>query len=465
MSDGVIIVGESDLGKPRMIQTPLVAFWTAAVASGLLSAGIVQAEDWPRWRGPRGDGTWNGPALPEKWPAEGLKRLWSVPIGGGYAGISVANGRVFTLDRQPSPKGQAVAASGGPANGYERIFCLDAATGKLLWEHKYPTKYPQFGGYDNGPRAAPTVHDDKVYSLGAVGHVFCLEAETGKVVWSKDMVRDFHTEVPEWGLAASPVVDGDRVLIHAGAQRDGSVIAFHRLTGKEIWRALPDPAGYATPILIDSPGGRQLVVWTPLMVRGLDPRTGRVFWSVPFISTYGVAIATPIFHDHIVFATGYWEGARAIRLGGTKFEAKLVWENNRHLRGLLAQPLFRDGCVYSIDKTEGLVCCDWKTGKKKWDDGNRMTPRGQNPHAAMIWLNDQDRALVLNSQGELIQARFRPTGYEELSRTKLVNGKVWSHPAFAGHHVFIRTDGAEQATKDGALELACFALTQPEKSK
>src|SRR5262245_15473254 len=135
-----------------MTATRRTLLWMlAAGLGGGAAAGLLRAEDWPRWRGPRGDGSWNGPALPEKWPAEGLKRLWSVPIGGGYAGLSVADGRVYTLDRQPIPPGQKVEADGGAADGYERVVCLDASTGKLLWEHKYPVKYGNLGGYSNGP--------------------------------------------------------------------------------------------------------------------------------------------------------------------------------------------------------------------------------------------------------------------------------------------------------------------------
>src|SRR5262249_17468681 len=157
--------------------------------------------------------------------------------------------------------------------------------------------------------------------------------------------------------------------------------------GKEVWRNLADPAGYATPIVIRSQGTPQLVCWTPTHIRSLDPRTGKLLWTVPFEVTYGTAIATPIFADGIVLVSGYWEGATAIRLGKQPTETKVLW-HQRRLRALMSQPLYRKGHVYLLDKREGLTCFPLRTGKKRWDDGNRMTPKGRNPQASMVWLGD-----------------------------------------------------------------------------
>src|SRR5262249_44035425 len=142
--------------------------------------------DWPCWRGPRADGTWLAPPLPDKWPAAGLKQLWRQRVGGGYAGPAVADGRVYLLDHE-SLRG---ADKGADPDGHERLRCLDAATGRPLWSYRYPTRYGALGGYNNGPRAMPTVHAGRVYSLGAVGHFHCFDAVTGRRLWSKDLVRE-----------------------------------------------------------------------------------------------------------------------------------------------------------------------------------------------------------------------------------------------------------------------------------
>jgi outer membrane protein assembly factor BamB len=411
------------------------------------------AEDWPRWRGPRGNGTWNGPALPDKWPADGLKSVWKQPVGGGYAGITVADGRVFTLDLiDPVAK-----AKDGEPDGTERVLCFDAVTGKLLWAHKHPVRYGTLGGYANGPRISPTIHDGKVYTLGAVGHLTCFDTKTGEIIWQHNTVAKFGARVPEWGFAGSPVIDGDNVIVHLGA-KDGCLIAFHRLTGKEVWRSLTDPAGYCTPVVIQPKSGKQVVIWTPENVHGVETATGKPLWKVPYKVTYGVSIAPPVFHDDIVFVTGYWEGAKAIELGPETTDAKVIWTDTKTLRGLMAQPLYRDKHVYSIDRGFGLTCFELATGKKLWDDDNQLTPKARNPHASIVWLNNSDRILALNAVGELVLAKLSPKGYEEQSRTKALVGRVWGHPAFAGRFMFAKTDGGEAWQKGGPHELVCVEL-------
>jgi outer membrane protein assembly factor BamB len=418
-------------------------------------ANETHGEDWPRWRGPRADGTWNAPKLPAQWPSNGLPRIWKKPIGGGYAGISAAEGKVFTMDLETP----IAPRKDDKPDGVERILCYKLADGELLWSHKYHVKYGGLGGYNNGPRATPSFHDGKLYTLGAVGHLFCFDAATGKVIWSKDLVKDFKARIPEWGLAASPVVDGDRVIVHAGAEPNGCLIAFDRLTGNEIWRSVADPAGYCTPSIIRTKSGRQIVFFTPENIRGLDAESGKPLWSVPYKITYGVSIASPIFHEDILFITGYWDGSKAIKLGAKPADCELIYEDKRNTRGLMAQPLYRDGYVYTIDRQSGLTCIELKSGKKLWDDANKMTPKGRNPHASFVWLNDGNRILSLNSAGELILARIDPKGYEEESRTRILDGQDWGHPAFVGNFIIARTDGAERMGK-GPFEIACVKLSE-----
>ena len=167
-----------------------------------------------------------------------------------------------------------------------------------------------------------------------------------------------------------------------------------------------------------------------------------------------------MFYDGIVFVTGYWEGSKAIRLGEKPTDAKVIWTDAKTLRGVMAQPLYRDKHVYTIDRGFGLTCFDLATGKKLWDDDNTLTPKARNPHASIVWLNDSDRVLALNANGELVLARLTPKGYDELSRTKALNGRVWGHPAFAGRFMFAKTDGGESWQKAGQNELVCVDLVE-----
>lgn len=435
-------------GARRHSRTPLGGLQAAANPAFLVMALVLivtsfwtvnelRGEDWPRWRGPRGDGTWRGPKLPDTWPANGLKRVWRNSIGGGYGGISVVDDRVFVMDRRKSPEA-------------ERVLCFDASSGELKWERSYAVEYGDLD-YGNGPRTTPTIHGNRVFTLGAVGHVHCLNAETGEVLWRKDFTKAIEKRLPMWGLAGSPVVHGDNVILHVGAKDNGCLIAVRQSDGGEVWRAISDKAGYATPVVIHREGIDEVVCWTEANVHGVNAKTGAPRWSIPFKSTYGVAIATPIYREGLLFVSGYWEGSKAIQFSP---KVEVVWTDNRVLRGLMSQPLYRDGYVYLLEKRYGLTCFELKTGKKLWDDKNQMTPRGRNPQATMVWLGDEDRIIALNSDGELVLARLSPEKYEEQSRTKII-GETWAHPAYAGGRVFARSD----------KEIVCVSLTQSADTK
>jgi outer membrane protein assembly factor BamB len=407
----------------------------------LLPAFNAAAEDWPRWRGPRGDGTWNAPAIPDKWPASGLKPVWKQPLAPGYSGISVAAGRVYTMDRP-----WADDAKETPADA-ERILCFDAVRGEPLWEHRYDASYSKID-YPKGPRCTPTVHAGRVYTLGAAGHLHCLDASSGKVLWSHDLVTESQARIPDWGLAASPVIEGNLVIVHAGLEKGGCYSAYDRRTGEEVWRSGDDPAGYGTPIVVDHAGIRLLIGWNPEHIVGINAANGKLLWKVAYKVQLGVSIATPIFQEGIVLVCGYWDGSKAIKLGERPEDAEIVWEENRFLRGLMDQPVYRGGVGYLLDKQHGIVAFRLASGEKLWTDGNQLHPRDRNPQVSMVWLGDSDRAIALNAQGELILVRLTPDGLTEQSRSKIV-GHTWAHPAYAGDCVHARDDE----------QLVCVRLT------
>ncbi len=412
---------------------------TRALLLVLTLASAGTAEDWPGWRGPRGDGTWNGPQLQDAWPRAGLRTRWKTAIGAGYAGVTVVGERVYVMDRRTEPA------------EIERVVCFAAETGKPLWMHSYAVKYGDLD-HGTGPRAAVTFAEDRLYCLGSLGHLHCLDVRTGEVLWKKRLVDDLGGRLPQWGFSASPVLFENRLYVQPGGANGAAAMALDPRTGAEVWRSLSDKAGYGTPIVIAHRKRHQLVWWTPSHIRGLDPADGKPLWNIPYEVTYGVSIATPIFQDGIVFVAGYWHGSRAIRLGERRTDAELAWKDTKLLRGLMSQPLYRDGYVYLLDKGRGLTCFELSTGKKLWDDGNRMTPRGRNPQASLVWTGHEDRALVLNSEGELILARLNPQGYDERARTKIIES-TWAHPAYAGRYVFARSD----------TELVCVELPVAEK--
>jgi len=395
---------------------------------------LPRGEEWPQFRGPRGDGTWKGPNLPRQWPAAGLKLRWKQAIGGGYSGVVVSQGRVIVSDRQTKP------------TEVERVLCYSSATGDLLWKHEYPVTYGKLD-YGNGPRAAATIEADRVYTTGALGRVDCLNLENGRPIWTLDLQKDLAGRLPTWGFAASPFIYGDLLILQPGGKDGQSVVAVDKRTGKKVWNSLSDNAGYSTPMVVEQGEARHLIVWTPTHLRSLHPATGKPQWELPYEITYGEAIAAPIVYEGIVVICGYWTGSRGMRLAKQGSGATLLWSENRYLRGLMSQPLCKNGYCYLLDKQYGLTCFDVRTGKKLWDDKNKMTPRGRNPQASLVWLGEEDRVIILNEKGELILARLTPQGYAEDSRTKII-GETWAHPAYTQDAVFARSDS----------EIVCYEL-------
>lgn len=284
--------------------------------------------------------------------------------------------------------------------------------------------------------------------FGAVGHLHCLDAESGEIIWMKDSEAELNAQRPQWGFAASPVIWKHLVIAHIGARPSGCFVAFDRISGKEIWRSSDDPAGYCTPILIDHAGYEQFIGWTPAHVMGISPENGEVHWSVPYTVTNGVSIATPVFQEGIVLVSGYWEGTKAIRLGKNPRDATLLWIEDRYLRALMSQPLYRDGYGHLLDKFHGLICFKFQTGEKVWSDNHQMTPKGRNPQASMVWVGETDSVLILNAAGELIHARFTPDAFHEISRAEIIV-PTWAPPAYYDTYIYARND----------RELVCHQLS------
>ena len=400
----------------------------------------VETSDWPQWRGADRAGEWRGVRLPARFTAETARVRWRVPLGGGYGGIAVSDGRLYVQDRSEK-------------TSTERVLCVDPESGKLLWADEYAADYKGLD-YPNGPRATPTVHERRVYTQGAVAHVRCLDAESGRVIWTIDTRADYRGEVPMWGHAASPLIYKDFVIVQIGGAEGGTLAALDRATGSIRWKALKEKAGYSSPTVFEHHGRSFLAFWSAESVAALAPDDGKVLWTVPYKSTYGVAIASPVVHDGLLLVSGYWEGSKCLALAADGMTPSVAWEGATH-HGLMSTPLFRDGVLYALDKKEGLLGIEWKTGKVLWSDGHRVTAKDRNPHAAMVWAGGQtsDRAAILNAEGELILAALSRGGYAEHGRVKLLD-RTWAHAAFAGQSVFARNDQelvAARIAADGEL--------------
>ena len=393
--------------------------------------------NWPQWRGPGGGGVWKAVRLPALLSSDTVKERWSVPIGGGYAGVSVAAGRVVTLDR---PAGKQAAKPPATKPATERVLCFDRETGKELWKYEYAAQYGDLD-HGNGPRSTPTIEGDRVYTLGALGRLHCLELMSGRLVWDVDLQTKYDATMPIWGHSVSPLIVDDRIVIQIGGKPNAAIVAVDKGTGAEIWKTGDDRPGYSTPIQIVVDGVEQLAVWTADNALGIDPKTGSLLWEAPFrTSSYDVAIASPVFADGQLFLSGYWDGSRTFRLDGGR-TPRVQWEDKRKPSCLMATPLYHDGHLYALDRRAGLLCVEWRSGKGLWSDEHKMTPEGRNPHASMVWAGSRSSgvAAILNAPGELIVAELSPKGYQERGRVPII-GFTWAHPAFSGQDVFARSD-------------------------
>ena len=425
----------------------------------------ARADDWPQWLGPRRDSIWREPGLATAIPAAGLPVKWRVPVAGGYSGPAVADGRVYVMD-YVAREGELV---NGPNDrtlraGTERLLCLDAATGRLLWKHEYDCPYSI--SYASGPRCTPTVADGRVYALGAEGNLACLDAATGRLLWSKDFKTLYAAPTPIWGFCGHPLVEGDLLVCLVGGP--GSVaVAFDRVTGAERWKALTaSESGYCPPTMIESAGVRQLVIWDADNLNALDPATGRVLWSQPLKPMYGMSIMAPQVADtprgQVLFASGIGRVAALYALAADAPAARLLWRGEPRSAVFCANatPFIAGDTLYGCDCDTGmLTAVALDDGRRLWETLEPTTGgERRSKHGTAFLVRQAEgvagdpagttRTWIFSETGDLILARLSPEKYEELGRTRLLDptnecfGRevVWSHPAFANGCILVRND-------------------------
>ena len=375
-------------------------------------------------------------------PDQQLTIQWRKPIGSGYSGPTVAEGRVFVTDRLVEPAQQ------------ERVHCFDAKTGKPLWTHSYDCVYEKVG-YTAGPRASVTIDDGRAYSLGSMGHLFCLDAASGKVLWSKNLNEHYKIRMPIWGIAASPLVDDDLVIVQIGGEH-ACLVAFDKKSGEEKWKALDDNASYSSPIIIDQAGRREMVCWTGDSVSGLNPQTGEVYWQYPFKPTKMVInIATPVLEKDRLFFTSFYDGSLMLGLKSDELGVDEIWrrsgrDETAHRRlALDHQHAVPAKATTSTASTATANFAAWMP-RRATASGRASSPRPNLAGARSTWSATASKIWMFNERGELIIARLSPKGYDEISRAKLIEptrvqlpqrgGVCWTHPAFADQHVFARND-------------------------
>jgi outer membrane protein assembly factor BamB len=382
---------------------------------------IVQAEDWPRWLGPRQDGISRESGLLKQWPAEGPTRLWSAPLSGGFSTVVVFDGKVCTQTRE---KNQEV------------VVCLDAATGKDVWRYKYDADYdahPSFSGGPvpesrTGPRATPAVDGERMYTVGATGIVHCLNSKTGEKIWQQDLIKIGGGKVPMHGFSNSPLVAGDHVYINPGGPGK-SIAALNKKDGSVAWQALDDPIGHSSAVSAQIGGVPQVIFFTGTGAVGVAPKDGTVLWRYPWKTTYDLNISTPIHSNGNVFiSSNYGSGAAVFRVSD-KNEPETVWKA-MSMQSHFSTPVLYEGHLYGFSENR-LRCVDFATGKMMWDQ--LSFGRGSLTVA-------DGHLILLGDHGQLALAKPTPEKYSEISRFQVFDKAVltWTAPVVSGGRLFVR---------------------------
>jgi outer membrane protein assembly factor BamB len=393
-----------------------------------LIATPAPAEDWPQWLGPRRDNSSTEKVAPWK---DKLKVLWRKPVGEGHSSPVVAKGRVF------------VHAKIKDKNA-EEIVAFDAKSGEELWRTEY--ERAAFKSlYGNGPRATPAVVEDRLYTFGITGVLTCLETDKGKQVWQVDTLKQFQAKNLFFGMACSPLLAGDHVLVNVGG-KDHSIVAFNRTNGEVAWKSMDDPASYSSPILFGAGAERQAVFLTGANVASLNPADGSVFWRYPLVDRLLESSTTPIRAGDLLLASSITYGSVGLKLETKdgKPAAEKAWMK-KELTSYFSTPVaVGKEHIYMVTGTTpgpfskpsaDLHCIEAKTGQELWKKAKVGIY-----HASLMRTGD-DKLLMMTDSGDLVLLEPDPKAYSELARSKISGPETWAHPALSDGRLYVRDKG------------------------
>lgn len=388
----------------------------------LLSLGIgtTLAADWPQWRGPSRNDASTETGLLKQWPAEGPKKLWTFDKAGmGYAGFSIAGGRLFFM---------------GTRDGKEVVFALDADTGKELWVS--PISNILGNGWGDGPRATPTVDGDRLYVISGPGTIACLKIADGKVVWQKTM-QSLGGSVPSWGFCESPLVDEKNVVVTPGGN-GGTVAALDKMTGSLVWQSkeITEGAQYSSMVPAVIGGKKQYVQLVMQTVFSVDPATGKIVWRAPFSGSTAVIPSPIVKGDEVFVSSGYNVGCKKVKVNGAEAESVFM---NKELVNHHGGVLLVGDYVYGHSDKGGWTCMSFADGSVKWKERNALGKGAISYADGMLYCLDE-------KSGNVVLAEASPDGWKQAGKFKLEpqaanrpgRGGIWVHPVIANGKLYLR---------------------------
>jgi outer membrane protein assembly factor BamB len=388
------------------------------------SAAAATGTDWPGFRGPERDGVVRGARIATDWSKSPPVQLWRRPVGPGWSSFAVQGGRVYTQEQRGE---------------HEAVSCYNAATGEPVWIHRDAARFYESNA-GAGPRGTPTLHDGRVYTLGATGILNALNALDGSVVWSRNVASETQTKVPAWGFSGSPLVIDNLVVVAAG----GTLAAYDRNSGEPRWLGPKAGCCYSSPHRVTLGGVTQIVLMNGPGVVSVAPDDGRVLWQHA-LPTGGRIVQPALTPDgDLLLSVGegsdLYRVAVAHRDGGWKVEERWTSEG---LKPYFSDFVVHRGHAYGFDAGT-LACIDLKDGARKWAGGSYGS--GQ-----LVLLPEQEVLLVVSEQGGLALVGATPERFTELARHPAIKGKTWNHPVLAGDVLLVRN----------AEEMAAFRVPPP----
>lgn len=408
--------------RVKIGKSPLITL--CGILAILFIAGSARAGDWPQILGPERNGrAANGERIAERF-AEGEPRIvWRMKVGQGHAGPAVTDGKLIAFHR---------------LGDRETVDCVDALTGDKIWSFDYPTDYRDDFGFDEGPRAVPTIHQERILTYGAAGMLHAIDLNTGKPLWSVDTIEQFGSRKGFFGRACSPLVEGELVIVQVGGIDGAGIVAFDKSSGEVRWKATNHEAGYSSPVAATIGGQRMILALTREGLVAIDPGEGKILFRERFRASMDASVnaATPIvLGDRVFLTASYNVGAAMWRV--TPAGASEVWANDETLSSQYTTPVPHEGFLYGLHGRQDLPpkpmlrCVEVETGKLRWS-----TP----PLAAGSLILADDKLIVLTENGELIIAPATPApeGFRPSARAQILGFNTRALPALSSGRFYAR---------------------------